>query len=116
MRDQLRQSFAFLPGSPKAWIWIAKPSEGSIQKFVCGRSVSAGALSVERPAENQLCRTILFGSHSSEPMVDQCGLPESCPGNDCNDVHLLVCPCTIQKSDIFLSTKDISSCNGQSGY
>jgi hypothetical protein len=45
-------------------------------------------------------------------MVDQCGLPDTCPGNDCNDVHLLVCPGTIQKSDVFLSPEDIASCNG----
>src|SRR6516225_5245478 len=29
---------------------------------------------------------------------------------------MLVCPCTIQKSDILLSTKNITPCNGQSGY
>src|SRR5271166_439214 len=31
----------------------------------------AGALSVERPAKYELRRTIVFSSHSSEPMVDQ---------------------------------------------
>src|SRR5215469_18064097 len=49
-------------------------------------------------------------------MVDQCGLSDTSPGNDCNDVDFLLCPRTIQKSDIPLSTKNIASCNGQSGY
>src|SRR6516162_4401749 len=49
-------------------------------------------------------------------MINQCGLSNSSPGNDCNDVHILVCPGTIQKSDIFLSTKNIPSGNWQSGY
>src|ERR1700732_697086 len=49
-------------------------------------------------------------------MVDYRGLPDPSPGNDCNDVDILVCPCTIQKSDVILSTKNIVSCNGQSGY
>src|SRR6516162_4394916 len=58
----------------------------------------------------------MISSHSSEPMVDQRGLPDTCPGNNRNDIHSLVCPRTIQKSNILLSTKQIASCNRQSGY
>src|ERR1700682_1210904 len=49
-------------------------------------------------------------------MVDQCGLPDTGPGNDRHDIYLRVCPGVIQKSDILLSTKQIASCNRQSGY
>ena len=115
MRDELRQSFALLPRRSEPWIWIAKPSESGIKKFICGRSVPTGALSVEGPAKNELRRTIMFSSHPSEPMVDERGLPDTGPGNDCNDIDILVCPCIIQKSDILLSTKNIASGNGQSG-
>jgi hypothetical protein len=38
-------------------------------------------------------------------MVNERGLADPGPGNDCNDVDILVCPCTIQKSDVFLPTK-----------
>src|SRR5258708_7063947 len=55
-------------------------------------------------------------SHPSEPMVHERGLSDTSPGNNCNDVDVLVCPGTIQKSDVFLSTKNIASGNGQSGY
>src|SRR5271166_4382839 len=58
----------------------------------------------------------MVSSHPSEPIVDQRRLPNTRPCNNCNDVDILVCPCTIQKSDILLSTKNITSCNGQSGY
>src|SRR6202030_4403370 len=58
----------------------------------------------------------MFSSHPSEPMVDERRLSDPSPCNNCNDVDILVCPCTIQKSDILLSTKNITSCNGQSGY
>ena len=44
----------------------------------------------------------MVSSHPSEPMVDQCRLPDPSPGNDCDDVGLLVCPRTIQESDILL--------------
>src|SRR5208337_2974132 len=74
------------------------------------------ALSVEGPTKNELRRTIMFSSHPSEPMVDERGLSDPSPGDDCNDVDILVCPCTIQKSDILLSTKHIASGNRQSGY
>ena len=48
-------------------------------------------------------------------------LPSLClfqlaPGNDCDDVDILLCPGTIQKSDVLFSPKDIASCNGQPGY
>ena len=49
-------------------------------------------------------------------MVDERGLSDPSPGNDCNDIYILVCPCKIQESDILLSTKKIASGNGQSGY
>ena len=116
MRDELRQSFALLPRRSKPWIWVAKPSESSVKKLICGRSIPTGALSVKGPTENELRRTIMLSSHPSEPMVDQRGFPDTTPGTDCNDVDILVCPCTIQKSEILLSTKNITSCNGQSGY
>src|SRR6202045_2184668 len=58
----------------------------------------------------------MFSSHPSEPMVDERGLSDARPGNNCDNIYILVGPCTIQKSDILLSTKNITSCNGQSGY
>src|SRR5271165_3803196 len=58
----------------------------------------------------------MFSSHPSEPMVHERGFSNASPGNDCKDIDILVCPGTIQKSDILLSTKNITSCNGQSGY
>jgi hypothetical protein len=115
MRDELRESLAFLPRRSEPWIWIAKPSESSIKKFICGRSVPTGALSVEGPTKNKLCRTIMVSSHPSEPMVNERRLSDPSPSNDCNYVDILVCPCTIQKSGILLSTKNIFSRNGQSG-
>jgi hypothetical protein len=30
----------------------------------------------------------------------------------CHDIDVLVCPCVIQESDVFLSAKDIPSGNG----
>src|SRR6516225_2494985 len=116
MRDDLRESFAFLPRSSEPWIWIPKPIESSVKKFIRGRSLPTGALSVERPAKNKLCRAIMFGSHLREPMVDQCGLPDASPGNNCDDIDLPVCPCSIQEGDILISTKNITSSNRQSGY
>src|SRR6516165_5075742 len=49
-------------------------------------------------------------------MVDERGLSDPSPGNNCNDFDILVCPRTIQKSDIVFSTKNIASCNRQPGY
>ena len=80
------------------------------------RSASTGALPVEGPTEYELSRTIMVSSHASEPMVNKRGLPDTSPGNDCNNIYLLVCPCIIQESDILFSAKNITSCNGQSGY
>src|ERR1700730_11464195 len=112
MCDELRQSFALLPRRSDPRIWITKPGESRVNKFICGRRVSTGALSVEGPAKNKLSRTIMFSSHPSEPMVNERGLPDTSPGNDRNDVDIPVCPCTIQENDILLSAKNIASCNG----
>jgi hypothetical protein len=46
-------------------------------------------------------------------MVDERRLPDPSPGNDCNDVDIPFCPCTIQKSYILLPTKNIPSGNGR---
>src|SRR5271165_2389824 len=116
MCDELRQPFALLPCRSEPWIWIAKPSESSVKKFVCRRRLPAGSLPVERPTKNELRRTIMFSSKPSEPMVDQRRLPGTSPGDDCNYIYLAVFPGGIQKSDILLSTKDLATCNGQSGY
>src|SRR6516164_6577058 len=112
MRDQLRQSLSLLPRRPESWIWISKPSQSGIKKFVGRRSVAACALSIERPAKYELRRTIVFSSHSSEPMVDKRRLSDTSPGNDGNDIGILVCPGTIQKREVLLSTKQITSGNG----
>src|SRR5271166_1777540 len=116
MRDEFRQSFALLPRCSDPRIWITKPSEGRVKKFICRRSASTAALSVEGPAKNELRRTILFSSHPPEPMVNERGLTDAGPSHDCNDVYILVCPCMIQEGDVLLSTKNIAACNGQSGY
>ena len=98
------------------WVGISKPAESRIKKFIGGRSASTGALPIERPAKHELRRTIMVSGHSPEPVINQARFSDSGPGNDCNDVYVLVSPCTIQKSDILLSTKNIASGNGQSGY
>src|SRR6516165_6365248 len=49
-------------------------------------------------------------------MVDQRRFSDSAPGNNCNNIDLLVCPCTVQETDVLFTTKNITSCNGQSGY
>src|SRR5215831_8295435 len=92
MRDEIRESLALLPSRSEPWIWISKPTEGRIKKFISGRSASTGALSVERPAKNELGGAILLSRHPSEPMVDERGLSNTRPGNDCNDIDILVCP------------------------
>src|SRR5580704_14124821 len=112
MRHEPRQSFAFLPGRSESRIWVSKPSESRLKKFICGRSLPTAALSVEGPTKNKLRRTIMISSHLSEPMVNERGLPDPSPGNDCNDIHILVCPCIIQEGEILLPTKYITSCNG----
>src|SRR5271169_3223747 len=58
----------------------------------------------------------MVSSHPSEPMVNERRLSDPSPGDDCDDVDILVCPCAIQKSDILLSPKNFASCNRQSGY
>jgi hypothetical protein len=73
MRDELCESLAFLPGRSDPWIWIAKPNESRIKKLICGRSLPTAALPIEGPAENKLCRTIVFSRHPSEPMVNERG-------------------------------------------
>ena len=45
-------------------------------------------------------------------MVDQRRLPDPSPGNNGNDVYILICPRIIQGADILLSTKQIGSGNG----
>src|SRR5215472_9004289 len=112
MRNELRQSFALFPWRSEPWIWVTEPTESSVKKFICRRSVPTCALSVERPAKYELRRTIVFSSHSSEPMVDQRRFSDSAPGNNCNNIDLLVCPCIVQESDVLFTTKKITSCNG----
>src|SRR5208282_5130435 len=116
MPNQLRQSLALLPCCSESWILIAKPSQSGVKKFIRRRSAAAGALSVERPAKNELRRTVAFSRHSSEPMVDQRRFSDSAPGNNCNNIDLLVCPCIVQETDVLFTTKNITSCDGQSGY
>src|SRR6516225_6636448 len=112
MPNELRQSLALLPCRSEPWVWIAKPEKGGIKKFIGRRSAGAGALSVKRPAKYELRRTILFSSHSSEPMVDQRRFSDSAPGNNCNNIDLLVCPCIVQEADVLFATKNIASRNG----
>jgi hypothetical protein len=76
MRDELRQSLALLPPRSEPWIWISKPSESRIKKFICGRRTTACPLSVEGPAKNELSRTVMVSSHPSEPMINESGLPD----------------------------------------
>src|ERR1700745_2024451 len=116
MGYELRQSFALLPRCTDPRIWITKPTESHIQEFIRGRRTASCPLSVERPAKNELSRAKTFSAHPSEPMVNESGLPDPSPGNDGNDIYILAPPCVIQKSDVLLSTKNIASCNGQSGY
>src|SRR6478672_8839389 len=116
MGDELRQSFALLPGRSRPWVRVPEPSESSVKKFICGRSLPACPLSVEGPAENEFRRTIVFSCHSPQPTVDQRGLPDTSPSDNADDVHLLVRPRGIQESDIRLSPKNIASGNGQSRY
>src|ERR1700731_3309566 len=113
MPNELRQSFALLPRRSEPWIWIAKPGKSGIKKFIGRRSVPTRTLSIEGPAKYELRRTIVFSGHSSEPMVDQRRFSDSAPGNNCDNIDLLVCPCAVQKSDVLLSTKNITSCDGQ---
>src|ERR1700681_4201440 len=115
MRDELCQSFALLPRRSEPWIWISEPSERRVKKFICGRSAPTGALSVEGPTKNKLGRAIMATSHSSEPLVNESGLPDTGPSNDGKDIYILVCPRIISESDILLSAKTIAAGNGQPG-
>src|SRR5271167_849301 len=112
MCDELRQSFAFLPRRSDPRIWVTKPTESSVYKFIGGRSACTCSLSVEGPAKHELRSTIMFSSHPSKPMVNERGFADASPGDNRNDIYLLICPCTIQERDIFLSTKNIASRNG----
>jgi hypothetical protein len=116
MCDELRESLALLPRRAEPRIRIAKPSKGRIKKFVSGRRASTGTLPVEGPAKNELCRTVMFSSLSPEPMVDERRLPDPSPGNDCNNVYVLVCPGVVQEGDILFPTKNIAAGDRQSGY
>src|SRR6516165_10112987 len=109
MRDEFRESLSLLPPRSDPWIWISKPIESSVKKFIRGRSLPTAALSVKGPAKNELCRTIVFSSHLSEPMVDERRLPDSSPRNDSHDIYMRVCPSVIQESDIFFSAKNSAS-------
>src|SRR5215469_12902891 len=114
--DERGQSLALLPCCSHPRVGITKPNESSLEKIICGRSFPTGTLPVKGPAKNELRRTIMFGSHPREPMVDQRGLADTSPRNDANDIHPLVCPGSIQKSDILLSAKKTASGNRQSSY
>ncbi len=92
MRDKLRQSFALLPPCSEPWIWIAKPSESSVEKLIGRRRLPPSTLSIKGPAKNELRKTIMISSHRSEPMVNKCRLSDSSPSNDGNDVDFPVCP------------------------
>src|SRR5215470_2729336 len=111
MRGELCESFALLPRRPEPWIRITKPSQSRVKKFIRGRGVPTGALSVEGPAKDKLCRAIMVGSHPSKPMVKERRLSDASPRNDGNDVDFLVCPGTIQKGQILLSTKNVAASN-----
>jgi hypothetical protein len=54
MRDEPRESLALLPRRSELWIWISKPVESRIKKFIRRRSATARALSVEGPTRNRL--------------------------------------------------------------
>src|SRR5271165_2624750 len=116
MSHELRESFALFPRRSNARIWISKPRESSIKKLIRGRGAPPAALSVKRPAKDEFRITIMFCSHPSEPMIDERRFSDTGPRDNCNNIHILFCPCVIQESDILLSTKNIASGNGQSGY
>src|SRR6516225_10744149 len=105
--DELRKSLAFLPGRANPRVWVTKPSKGCIKKFIGGRSIPTGALSVKGPTKNKFCGAIAVRSHPTEPMVYQRRFPDTTPGNNCDDICLRICPGSIQKSDVLLSTENI---------
>src|SRR5215467_2749055 len=111
MCDELRESLSFLPPRSEPWLWISKPCESSVKKFISRRCAPARALSIEGPAKNELRQTIVLSRHVPEPMIDERRLPNAGPRNDGNDIYTRVCPCCIQESNILLSTKQIASCH-----
>src|SRR5262249_57354860 len=100
---------SLLPPRSDPWIWISKPIESSVKKFIRRRSLPAAALFVKGPAKNELCRTIVFNSHLSEPMVDERRLPDSSPCSEGHDIYMRVCPRVIEESDISFSAKNSTS-------
>ena len=116
MKSECRPSSEQGSAQQHPWIWVLKPSESSVKKFICGRSLPACALSVEGPAKNELHRTIFFSSHPPQPTVDKGGLPDTSPSDDANGVHMLVRQRCIQESDILLSPKNIAAGDGPSRY
>ena len=70
----------------------------------------------KRTSQKRAPQSDNVGRPSPEPMVDKRGLPDTGPGNYSDDIYILVGPRIIQESDILLSTKNIASCNRQSGY
>src|SRR5271166_6650832 len=112
MGNKFSQSFALLPCGSDPWIRVAEPPESQVEKFIGRRSAFSAPLPVERPAKNELRRTIMLSGHPPEPMVDQRGLPDSGPGSDGNDIDVLAFPRTVQESDILLTTKQIASSHG----
>ena len=113
--DETRQSFAFLPRRSNSRIWISKPGQSRLKKFLCGRSVPTAVLP-EGPSKNELRRTIMFRSHPIEPMVDKRRLSDTGSGNDCDDIYICIPPCIIQEGDIFLPIENIASRLRQSVY
>src|SRR5580704_18715464 len=107
MRDELRESLALLPRRSDPWIWIAKPSESSVQKFIRRRSAPARALPVEGPAKDQVRRTVLVGRQSPQPVVNQRGFAHAGPGHDADHVDLRIGPGRVQERQVLLTPKNI---------
>jgi hypothetical protein len=83
MCNELGQPFALLPRRSKPRIWVTKPSQSRVNKFIAGGGSAAGTLSVERPAKNELRRTIMLvaievtdgdGMEPRGPQGGRCGL------------------------------------------
>jgi hypothetical protein len=91
-------------------IWISKPTECTVNKFIRGRGVATAALPVEGPTKNELRRTIMVSSRRSQ-WLTSVDFPTPAQATIVTNVDILICPCTIQKSDILLSTKNVASCN-----
>jgi len=102
MSDELGESFPFFPGRSKSRIGIAKPTQSRVEKLIGRRRASSGALPIKGPAKNKFRTTVMFRSHPQEPLINQGRLTGTSPGNDGNDICLLIRPSLIQKSDICL--------------